>query len=257
MVAWGGRLPSRRRLVTGFSLATFVALGGNLGGVTSALLSLDGGRLAGATGLDIVVPVAGKKRCRDDANGYEFLYPSRWLADQTIARRNALRMEQRLDPPSIREGRDARRRRDLFEPTAAFGPMGGTGEENVSVIVAPIMPGFAIAQLGSPRETAGKFLVTTVAPEGSGRTAELVDAGRFGDERGEEYVWFEYVVESQQYGWRRRNISCVASRADLLFSLNVQCPEGRWAAEGGLLRECALSLRLLPGTSGAAFPGAL
>ena len=88
-VAWGGRLPSRRRLIIGLSLASFVALGGNLGGVTSALLSLDGGRVAAATGLDMVVPVKGFKRCRDTGNGFEFLYPARWLADQTIPRRNA------------------------------------------------------------------------------------------------------------------------------------------------------------------------
>ena len=30
----------------------------------------------------------------------------------------------------------------MAEPTAAFGPAGSTGEENVSVIAAPIGPGF-------------------------------------------------------------------------------------------------------------------
>lgn len=42
-----------------------VALGGNLGGVTSGLLSLDGGQLAASTRLDVLVPVNGFKRCVD------------------------------------------------------------------------------------------------------------------------------------------------------------------------------------------------
>lgn len=46
------------------------ALGGNLGGSTSALLALDGGAFAGRTRLDIIFPVAEFKRCADYDNGY-------------------------------------------------------------------------------------------------------------------------------------------------------------------------------------------
>lgn len=46
------------------------ALGGNLGGITSWLLSLDGGQLAAATRADIVVPVQGFKRCYDAGYGF-------------------------------------------------------------------------------------------------------------------------------------------------------------------------------------------
>ena len=46
------------------------ALFGNLGGVTSGLLALDGGRLAGRARLDVIIPVAGFKRCADYDNGY-------------------------------------------------------------------------------------------------------------------------------------------------------------------------------------------
>ncbi len=42
----------------------------NLGGSTSGLLSLDGGRLAGRLKLDALYPVAGHKRCLDTQNGY-------------------------------------------------------------------------------------------------------------------------------------------------------------------------------------------
>lgn len=50
-----------------FSLA---ALGGNFGGLTSFLLSLDGGSLAAKVKADIVVPVNGYKRCVDNETGF-------------------------------------------------------------------------------------------------------------------------------------------------------------------------------------------
>lgn len=46
------------------------ALGGNLGGITSWLFSLDGGQLAAATRADIIVPVNGFKRCYDAGYGF-------------------------------------------------------------------------------------------------------------------------------------------------------------------------------------------
>jgi hypothetical protein len=47
-----------------------IALGGNLGGVTSWLLGLDGGQLAASVRLDQIVPVLGMKRCYDSAYGF-------------------------------------------------------------------------------------------------------------------------------------------------------------------------------------------
>ncbi len=43
---------------------------GNLAGVTSGLLGLDGGALAGRLQLDVLYPVRGFKRCYDKDNGY-------------------------------------------------------------------------------------------------------------------------------------------------------------------------------------------
>lgn len=57
-------------MVVGGLTAAAVALGGNLGGVTSGLLALDGGELAGRLRLDVLVPVRGLKRCYDAANGF-------------------------------------------------------------------------------------------------------------------------------------------------------------------------------------------
>jgi hypothetical protein len=49
------------------------------------------------------------------------------------------------------------------------------GEENISIIVAPIFEGFRLDSLGSPAAAAQQFL-STIAPQGSDRTATLISA---------------------------------------------------------------------------------
>lgn len=50
------------------------------------------------------------------------------------------------------------------------------GEENISVIVAPIYEGFNLRGLGTPDEAAQYFLDNIVAPAGSDKTAKLEQA---------------------------------------------------------------------------------
>ncbi len=50
------------------------------------------------------------------------------------------------------------------------------GEENVSVIVAPIGQSFRLQDLGDASSAAQRFLSTTVAPEGSDKQARLLRA---------------------------------------------------------------------------------
>ena len=64
----------------------------------------------------------------------------------------------------------------MAEPAAAFGPAGSTGEQNLSVIVAPIREGFELRSLGEPHVAAQRFLDNTIAPLGSDLTAQLIDA---------------------------------------------------------------------------------
>jgi len=52
----------------------------------------------------------------------------------------------------------------------------GRGEENISVIVAPIFEGFRLESLGTPQAAGQSFLDTIAAPPGSDKTAELVAA---------------------------------------------------------------------------------
>ncbi|GFH05745.1 PsbP domain-containing protein, partial [Haematococcus lacustris] len=100
------------------------SLGGNLGGITTQLLGLDGGKLAERLQLDAVYPVRGLKRCVDGVYGFEFQYPASWLADQTVAYRAAQRAEasRALDMPPL--ARPPRQRPNVYEPVAAYGPAG-------------------------------------------------------------------------------------------------------------------------------------
>ena len=68
-------------------------------------------------------------------------------------------------------------RRTVAEPGAAFGPPGGSGEESISVVAAPLPgAGFALRDLGGPAQAGARFLETVVAPQGSGRATELLSA---------------------------------------------------------------------------------
>lgn len=240
-IKWGGTLPSRRRFIQGTLLAAAVALGGNLGGISSLLLGLDGGDLAGKLKLDVVVPVNGYKRCFDPEHGFEFQYPAQWLADQSIAQRSAARIEEAnpLDPPSLRQ----RRISSTQNPVAAFGPAGTSGEENVSVVIAPIGPGFRLTDLGQPSEVGQQLLDKSIAPEGSGKVATLLGSSSRLDVDGNLYYSLEYTVKTE--AWFRHNVSIYASRENRLYSLNAQCPEEKWAVDGKILENSASTFKLV------------
>ncbi|GFR47691.1 hypothetical protein Agub_g9440 [Astrephomene gubernaculifera] len=282
-ITWGGTLPSTRRAVLGGLGGVAISLGGNLGGVSSWLLGLDGGQLAGRLRADVLVPVRGAKRCVESKHGFEFTYPASWLADQTLANRAARRAEaERGGPPGLnldplddyewRQQRQRRRRRPAsvgkvaaVEPVVAFGPPATTGEENVSVIVAPITPGFTLRSMGDPR-VAGERLLASLAPEGSGLVASLLGAeertlGQLGDPRvgsteqqqgqqqeqegqqGQLYYTLEYTVQGPRFF--RHNLSVYTTRKDMLYTFNAQCPEARWQEDAAVLRASAASFRLL------------
>ncbi|GFH17698.1 PsbP domain-containing protein [Haematococcus lacustris] len=194
---WGGQQPSSRRFALSTLAGTAVALGGNLGGITTQLLGLDGGKLAERLQLDAVYPVRGLKRCVDGVYGFEFQYPASWLADQTVAYRAAQRAEasRALDMPPL--ARPPRQRPNVYEPVAAYGPAGSSGEENVSVIVAPIFEGFSLSAMGSPEKVATQFLAT-IAPEGSAKEAHLLSAS------------MEYTVKGPNFA--RHNLSVITSK---------------------------------------------
>lgn len=258
-IEWGGTLPSPRRAVLGGLTGLSIALVGNLFGVTSFLLGLDGGATARKLRLDALIPVKGFKRCVDYQNGFEFRYPAAWLADQRLYRRYAeqLERERPLDLPPLRAPR--RIRSDVPEPAAAFGPAGSTGEDNISVIVAPIREGFTLEKMGPPEEAAQRFLSSTVAPEGSDKVATLLKAGSRRDaDDGELYYYFEFTVELPGK-WKRHNVAAYGARNGLLYTLNAQSAESRWTKErAAQFNEAAATFKIISSGAGAAgFPGRL
>lgn len=149
-----------------------------------------------------------------------------------LYRRYAARVERErpLDPPPLRPSASTPPRRDTAEPTAAFGPPGSSGEDNISVIVAPIPQGFRLEKLGTPEEAATHFLETTVAPPSSNRVARLIDAKSRHDADGQLYYAMEFTVELPGK-FSRRNVAVYGSRNGLLYSLNAQSRESAWNAQ--------------------------
>lgn len=75
--------------------------------------------------------------------------------------------------------------------------------------------------MANAEEAAGRILGAFVAPEGSGKRAELRAAGRLGGgDLPDDYVWLEYVVLTDK--WQRHNVSVVAARDGILSTMNAQ-----------------------------------
>ncbi|KAJ7284292.1 hypothetical protein O6H91_Y078400 [Diphasiastrum complanatum] len=131
-----------RRFVVGTGASLLVALGGNLGGVTSFLLGINPG-LAQRLRLDFLYPVDHFLRYFDSEKGFEFIYPESWVIDQRLLLRAIQKAEsvRSLDLPAVQK--NPRVSRLPTEPIVALGPPGTNGELNVSVIVAPTAPGFS------------------------------------------------------------------------------------------------------------------
>ncbi|XP_009799700.1 psbP domain-containing protein 7, chloroplastic [Nicotiana tabacum] len=216
----------RRRLLVGIGTASLVAVGADFAGVTSSLLGLlpDSAR---SLRLDVIYPIGGYSRCLDAIEGFEFIYPSNWVGDQTVLYRAARKLERSLDPPPL--SNDDRRRKNVNEPVVAFGPPGSNGELNVSVIVSPVSIDFSIETFGGAKEV-GEAIVQTIT--GSGKLPDvkgtLIQANVREDSssRNLKYYTLEFKVESPAF--RRHNVAVCCIKGGKLFTLNSQAPESIW-----------------------------
>lgn len=223
---WGGDSQAFRRVVVAGLLGTSVILGGNLAGITSLLLGLDPSFSRG-TRADLIFPVKGFKRCLESNEGFEFIYPARWVGDQRLLYRAVERAERErsLELPSLRGELGRSQRKAVVEPLVAYGPPGSNGELNVSVIVAPVAPGFSLEMLGDPKEAAERILAKIIAPPGSDKVAVLLDASQRKEDN-VSYYTIEFVVKGPSFF--RHNVSVYAAYQDLLYTLNAQTPESSW-----------------------------
>jgi photosystem II oxygen-evolving enhancer protein 2 len=138
-------------------------------------------------------------------------------------------------------------------PDSAYGPAGRlnekgvseSGDTNVSVIVSSGLSGFTLqGTLGTPTNAAETLLSRSIAPEGSGRVATLLNAEQVGDDR----YKFEYIVDRGERGPPLRNIAVIAARplGDKLFTLTVVAPDAKWKDSkfDAMLRKIAGSFHL-------------
>lgn len=132
----------------------------------------------------------------DTSDGYQFLYPNGWVQVR------------------VNDGPDV-----VFHDLIEF-------SENVSVVISPVPEGKSLPELGTPSEVGYKLAKNALAPEGSGRTAELVNAEQV-ESKGKIYYKLEYLItlpNKQQ----RHNLVSVATSRGKLFTFYASVPEKRW-----------------------------
>lgn len=258
----------RRGVLISFGIWGLIAPATNLWGTGSFLLSLFP-QAARDKRLDTFYPISTKplypyskgylsydnvaafKRYYDEAGRFEFRYPASYVLDQAVFLRNqqAAYDERMLDPTLA--ATPASRPRSLKSQqgvAVALGPPRGTGDENLSVVIGSLEPGFTLrGTLGSPEEAAQRLLDTTIAKQAVVKSVELLGAGaRVSARSGRELYEFLYSVEYTSATQPRSYTVCVVgSKANKLYTFASRVPEAVWLERADELREAAASFALL------------
>lgn len=135
----------------------------------------------------------------DSLDGYRFLYPTGWTQFKNLSENSGLDILFH----------------DIIEQT-----------ENISVVINPTPGKRSLDELGTPGEVGYRLGKSAIAPEGSGRVAELVnaEAGQVGDRL---YYLLEYAIKLPDGQLRHTIASAVVYRGKL-YTLNASTPERRW-----------------------------
>ncbi|NJM73449.1 MAG: photosystem II oxygen evolving complex protein PsbP [Scytonema sp. RU_4_4] len=141
----------------------------------------------------------------DTTNGYEFSYPNGWVQVK------------------VANGPDVVFH-DIIEVT-----------ENISVVISPVTGGKTLQELGTPGEVGYKLGNNALAPDGSGRKAELVNAEQR-ELNGITYYLLEYAITLPN-NQQRHNLASVAVSRGKLFTFNASIPERRWDRVKGFIQE--------------------
>jgi hypothetical protein len=222
-----------KRFVTYNLLAVVLALGANFLGITSTLMSATNPTFFRSLGVDQLYAVEGYRRYSDVEDKYDFVFPSEWVMDQGVMTANARERELPME---------LRQRRSQVRPRVAFGPVKGSGKENLSVIKSSVMPGFNIQTvLGTPKEAAELLLSTVIAPPASGKSYTLLSA-REEARRGQVYYTFEYTVQKESFF--QHTVSVVTARGTELFTFTATVPEVQWGETGEKLLSSAESFAI-------------
>ncbi|WYM01928.1 MAG: photosystem II reaction center PsbP [Gloeotrichia echinulata CP02] len=143
-----------------------------------------------------VAAAAGLNSFVDTIDGYEFSYPNGWVQVK------------------VANGPDV-----VFHDLIEF-------SENVSVVISPVPEGKTLAELGTATEVGYRLGKAALAPPGSGRSAELVNAVER-ESNGKIYYILEYAVKLPN-NQQRHNIASVAVSRGKVFTFNASIPENRW-----------------------------
>ncbi|NJN30507.1 MAG: photosystem II oxygen evolving complex protein PsbP [Synechococcales cyanobacterium RM1_1_8] len=146
----------------------------------------------------------------DSIDGYRFAYPIGWVQVQ---------LTQEGGPDVVF--------RDLINST-----------ENVSVVINDIPGDQTLAELGSPTEVGYRLQKSALAPENSGRTAELVNAESF-DVADKTFYLLEYLVKLPDQV--RHDLATVVVHRGQLYTLNASTTEERWERVKGMMRQVVTS----------------
>lgn len=259
-----GNLGPRRAILSALPFY-FLAPAVNLWGSGSFLLSLFP-ELARDKRLDTFYPVGtqrfypysagfpnlnydeGYKRFYDDSGRYEFRYSARYVQDTSVYLKNAdLAYSRRMMDPTLAATPSARPQRKATGPEVAFGPSGSKGEENLSVVVGQLPPGFTLRGTGGPPEVFAERLIQRSIAKPEVREPTLLAAfERLSARSGKLLYQFEYRVDypnSQQCP--TYTVCVVGTSGDMLFTFASRVPETVWDEYAEELRETATSFVLL------------
>ena len=192
----------------------------------------------------------GFQRYVDTSERFEFRYPATYVQDVSVFVRNADRAYQArtMDPQGVLSAAPTRPRAARGSgPEVAFGPPGQTGEENLSVVIGSLAPGFTLAgTLGPPEEGAERLIQATIAKPGVREVTLLGAFARTSAKSGQPLYQFEYKVEYPGLGKAPTFTVCVVGAArDTLFTFASRVPAAAWDLRRDALREAASSFVLL------------
>lgn len=148
----------------------------------------------------------------DSLDGYRFLYPTGWTEVKNLSQNSGLDILFH----------------DIIEQT-----------ENISVVINPTPGKRSLEELGTPSEVGYRLGKSAIAPEGSGREADLIsaEAGQIGDRL---YYLLEYAVKLPD-GQARHNLASAVVYRGKLYTVNASTPESRWSKMKEILSQSVKS----------------
>jgi photosystem II oxygen-evolving enhancer protein 2 len=147
----------------------------------------------------------------DALDGYRFVYPNGWL-----------QVNGNTGPDVVF--------RDLIEET-----------ENVSVVLSTLTGKSQLSDLGDASTVGLQLAKKILAPEGSGRQAELLSAQER-ESADKTYYDLEYLIKVGDR--ERHHLASVAVSRGKLYTLNISAPEQRWDKVSKLFKTVETSFRV-------------